>query len=213
MSGRSEILGVDRRKALVSLGVALVLLVVAGSDVGRVADFGRLRAASEAAGKWWFLVCLAGLVCAYAGYIVGYREVAGMDGGPKLPFRIVTGVVGIGFGAQVLGSSVGGLAVDFWALHRAGLGVHESARRVLGFNTLDWALLGAFVTVAAVLVLAGRGAGAPLAMTLTWIVACRCAWPPRHGSAPRSACAASPTSETPIRAPLRATSAADFAGS
>ena len=93
-----------------------------------------------------------------------------MHGGPRLPFWTVARIVGIGFGANVLGSAAGGLAVDFWALRRAGTSTHESARRVLGFNTLEWALLGTFAAVAAMLVLAGRGQGAPLAMTLPWIV-------------------------------------------
>jgi uncharacterized membrane protein YbhN (UPF0104 family) len=41
---------------------------------------------------------------------------------------------------------------------------------VLGFNTLEWALLGTFAAVAAMLVLAGRGEGAPLEMTLPWLI-------------------------------------------
>jgi uncharacterized membrane protein YbhN (UPF0104 family) len=171
MSGRREILGVDRRSALLSLGIALLLAVGAVSLVGKAADFDELTHALAGADKWWFPVCLAGLVAAYAGYILGYREVARMHGGPNLPLWTVTLIVGIGFGANVLGSAAGGLAVDFWALRRAGESTDESARRVLGFNTLEWALLGSFATVAAVVVLAGRGEGAPLAMTLPWIVA------------------------------------------
>jgi uncharacterized membrane protein YbhN (UPF0104 family) len=82
----------------------------------------------------------------------------------------VARIVGIGFGANVLGSAAGGLAVDFWALRRAGASTHESARRVLAFNTLEWALLGAWAAVAAIVVLAGRGEGAPFGMAIPWIV-------------------------------------------
>ena len=59
-----------------------------------------------------------------------------MHGGPNLPLGTVFRIVGIGFGANVLGSAAGGLAVDFWALRRAGASTHDSARRVLGFKLL-----------------------------------------------------------------------------
>jgi uncharacterized membrane protein YbhN (UPF0104 family) len=170
VSVSGEILGLEKRKAVVSVVVALVLAVGAVSLIGKVADFDEMTGALREADKSWFPICLAGLVAAYLGYILGYREVARMHGGPSLRLWTVARIVGIGFGANVLGSAAGGLAVDFWALRRAGAGPHDSARRVLGFNTLEWALLGAFATVAAALVLAGRGAGAPLEMTLPWII-------------------------------------------
>jgi glycosyltransferase 2 family protein len=167
---RENILGIDSRKALLTLFVALALVIGCVSLIGKAADFDELTAALEKANRKWFPIGLAGLVCAYAGYILGYREVARMHNGPRLPLWTVTRVVGIGFGANVLGSAAGGLAVDFWALRRAGASTHDSARRVLGFNTLEWALLGAFACVASIFVLAGRGSGAPLAMTLPWLI-------------------------------------------
>lgn len=170
MSSREEIFGIDKRRAGLTVAAALVLAVGAVGLIGKVADFDTLTEALRKADKTWLPICLAGLLCAYGGYILGYREVARMHGGPCLPFWTVARVVGIGFGANVLGSAAGGLAVDFWALRRAGASTHESARRVLGFNTLEWALLGTFAAVAGAVVLAGRGQGAPLAMTLPWIV-------------------------------------------
>jgi uncharacterized membrane protein YbhN (UPF0104 family) len=170
LSTRSQILGLDKRRALFTAALALLLAVGAVTLIGQVADFDEIAEAVRRADKEWFPVCLAGLVCAYAGYILGYREVARMHGGPSLPLWTVTRIVGIGFGANVLGSAAGGLAVDFWALRRAGAGVHDSARRVLGFNTLEWALLGTAAMLAAAVVMAGRGRGAPLAMTLPWLI-------------------------------------------
>lgn len=169
MAQRDNILGIDAKRALITIVVAVILVVGAASLIGKVADFDEILEALEAANRQWFPICLAGLVCAYAGYIAGYREIARMHGGPNLPLGTVFRIVGIGFGANVLGSAAGGLAVDFWALHRAGAGVHDAARRVLGFNTLEWALLGTGAAVAAAVVLAG-GASAPVAMTLPWIV-------------------------------------------
>ena len=170
MSERGEILDLERRKAALAIALALLLAVGAVTLIGKLADFDEMLDALRRANKDWFPVCLGGLVCAYAGYILGYREVARMHGGPSLPLWTVTRIVGIGFGANVLGSAAGGLAVDFWALRRAGAGVHDSARRVLGFNTLEWALLGTAAMLAAAVVLAGRGQGAPLAMTLPWLI-------------------------------------------
>ena len=170
MSGRGEILGLDRRRAALTFGLALLLAIGATTIIGRIARFEELVDALRHVSKPWFAICLAGLACSYTGYVLGYREVARMHGGPRLPLWTVARVVGLGFGANVLGSAAGGLALDFWALRRAGVSGHEAARRVLGFNTLEWTLLGAIATVAAVLALAGRGAGAPLAMTLSWIV-------------------------------------------
>src|SRR5581483_11206918 len=67
------------------------------------------------------------------------------------------------------GASVGGLAVDYWALREAGATQHESTRRVLALNTLEWAALAVAACVCSVLVLLGVGSGAPPALTLAWL--------------------------------------------
>src|SRR5215207_1626494 len=166
---QDDLLRLDRRRAVITVVIALLLAVGAVGLVGKIADFQKLMDALREADKTWFPVCVAGLVAAYVGYILGYREVARMHGGPRLPLWTVARIVGIGFGANVLGSAAGGLAVDFWALRRAGAGTHDSARRVLGFNTLEWALLGTAAMLAAAVIVAGRGKGAPLGMTLGWL--------------------------------------------
>ena len=188
MRERENILGIDAKKALITIVIAVILLIGAFSLIGKAADWDEIVQALERANRQWFPICLAGLVCAYAGYILGYREVARMHGGPSLPLWTVARIVGIGFGANVLGSAAGGLAVDFWALRRAGASTHDSARRVLGFNTLEWGLLGTFAAVASMFVLAGRGHGAPLGMTLGWIVVVQvCAVLAAFASSPKRA--------------------------
>jgi uncharacterized membrane protein YbhN (UPF0104 family) len=107
---------------------------------------------------------------AYLGYILAYHELARAQGGPKLSYWTVSRVVALGFGATVIGSSAGGLATDFWALHRAGMPLHEAARRILALNTLEWAVLAVMATISAALVLGGVGSGAPLGMTLSWLI-------------------------------------------
>jgi uncharacterized membrane protein YbhN (UPF0104 family) len=165
-----EPFGLDRRKALITIGLALALAVAALGLVGKVADYGKLADAARRSNKLWLPVAVAGEVLAYVGYVGAYRAIARVDDGPRLPVWTAVRIVGLGFGATVVGSSAGGLAVDFWALRRAGLKAHDAARRVLALNTMEWGVLAWFAAAAAVVVLAGRGHGAPLAMTLAWIV-------------------------------------------
>jgi hypothetical protein len=81
----------------------------------------------------------------------------------------VARVVATGFGAFVL-TSAGGPAVDFWALRRAGASRNEAVVRVLGMNTLKFGVFGVGAALAAVALLAGAEGGAPVAMTVPWIV-------------------------------------------
>ena len=118
MSARDddEIFGIDRRKAIITAILAVLLLAVTVFLIGEVAHFGRMTRALQRADKRWFAVCLAGELLAYAGYIAAYRDFARVGGGPKLSFWTVTRVVAVGFGAFIAGSSAGTLGVDYWAL-------------------------------------------------------------------------------------------------
>lgn len=140
------------------------------AGLGQVADFDELREALGKASPLWLVGCAAGQALAYAGYIVGYRSVARARGGPDFDYLTATKVVAYGFGAHVVASGAGSLAVDFWALRRAGEKTHVASRRVLALNTIEWIVLGVAAGAAAVAVLLNRGGEAPLAMTLAWIV-------------------------------------------
>jgi uncharacterized membrane protein YbhN (UPF0104 family) len=168
--GGEAILGFSRRKALLTVGVAIVLAGGAFGLIGQVADFGKLVDSAKQADKAWLPLAAVGEVLAYVGYVIAYRAIARVDDGPRLPVWTAIRVVALGFGAFVVGSSAGGLAVDFWALKRAGLEAHDAARRVLALNTMEWGVLAWFAAASSVAVLLGRGNGAPLSMTLAWIV-------------------------------------------
>jgi uncharacterized protein (TIRG00374 family) len=161
--------GGQRRRALVTVALALVLATAAALLIGKFASYTQLSASLRKADPWWLTLCVVGEVVAYAGYIAAYRDVARVGGGPELSVRVTTEIVALGFGAFVV-SSAGGPAVDYWALHRAGASPKDAFRRVLALNTYKFFMLGAAACIAGVVILVGIGHGAPLAMTLPWLV-------------------------------------------
>jgi uncharacterized protein (TIRG00374 family) len=164
-----ELFGIDRRKAIVSVVVGLVLVAGAVAGIGQITSFHHMVRALDTANGTWFPVCLGGELLAYVGYIAAYRDVARVDGGPCFSFSTTTRVVAIGFGAYALGTSAGSLGLDYWALHRAGEPPRAALRRVLALNSVEWMILGIYACVAAALVAAGA-ASAPLPMVLAWLI-------------------------------------------
>ncbi len=159
----------SKRGAVFAGILALLLAGAAFALIGQAADFGRLRSAVRHANKVWLPVCVAGQLLAYLGYVVAYRDAARASGGPRFDLWTTTRVVIFGMGASVLGASVGGLAVDFWALRRTGTKPHTAARRVLAVGTIEWTVLSLYACTAAAIVLLA-GLRAPLAMSLGWLV-------------------------------------------
>jgi uncharacterized membrane protein YbhN (UPF0104 family) len=127
-----EIFGVDRKKAVLSVVLGLVLVTAAVAGIGQITSFHHMVRALRDADTKWFPVCLAGEILAYVGFIAAYRDIARIDNGPVFPLWTATRVVAIGFGAYALGTSAGSLGLDYWALHRAGETSHMALRRVLG---------------------------------------------------------------------------------
>ena len=69
----------------------------------------------------WLLVCLAGELVAYGGYVLTVRDMARVDDGEELDLsasRCTTVVAGFGVFAATRAS--GGFAVDYWAFRAAG---------------------------------------------------------------------------------------------
>jgi uncharacterized protein (TIRG00374 family) len=166
---RQAIFGIDRKKAVLSVVLGLVLVAAAVAGIGQLTSFHHMVKALRDADTKWFPVCLGGELLAYAGFIAAYRDVASVDGGPCFPLWTATRVVAIGFGAYALGTSAGSLGLDYWALHRAGETPHVAFRRVLALNTVEWMILGIYACLAAAVVAAGS-ASAPLPMVLAWLI-------------------------------------------
>src|SRR5215212_1282547 len=92
------------RRVVGTLAVAGVLAVPAVLLVGKVASYASLVDAVRDADWRWVVVCVAGEVLAYTGYILAYRDLARVDGGPTLSYRLITRIVATSFGAFVLSS-------------------------------------------------------------------------------------------------------------
>jgi uncharacterized membrane protein YbhN (UPF0104 family) len=168
-SGRDDLFGIDRRKAIITAVAAVAILAASVFLIGQVASFPAMLRALRRADRVWFVVCLLGELVAYAGYIAAYRDIARVDGGPRLPVWTVTRVVAVGFGAFIAGSSFGTLGVDYWALHKAGEKPHRAVRRVLALNTLQWGVLAAAAAVCGGVLLLLHRSSAPLAMEIAWL--------------------------------------------
>ena len=164
-----EIFGIDRRKALVTVALGLVLVVGAVAAIGQVTSFHHILHALGRADGTWFPVCLGGELLVYAGYVTAYRDVARVDGGPCFSLWTAARVVALGFGAFIVATSAGSLGLDYWALHRAGERPRLAFRRVLALNSVEWLVLGLFASLSAALVVVDVSS-APLPMALAWLI-------------------------------------------
>jgi uncharacterized membrane protein YbhN (UPF0104 family) len=158
----------DRLRALLVAVIAMVLFFGVLALIGRAADYARLLDALERAEWAWFALCFVGEATAYLGYISAYGDVARIDGGPVIPFWQRARIVALGLGAGVLSSAPGSLAVQYWALLKAGLSRHDAIARVLALNTLQWVSLPTAACVAAVVLLLDDRIG--LEVALPWLV-------------------------------------------
>jgi uncharacterized membrane protein YbhN (UPF0104 family) len=116
----------------------------------------------------WFLVALGAEIVAYLGYVLGYREVARVDQGPKMDHSRAAAAVAAGFGPFV---TQGGFAVDLHAFRMTGISDREARVRVLGLGALEYALLAPAACIASIQILASGAHTPSMGLTLPWAVA------------------------------------------
>jgi uncharacterized membrane protein YbhN (UPF0104 family) len=151
---------------LVAIGGALALGAATG--VAWAAGFERVLRELQHIDPIWLPAAFGMELAAYFGYVVAYREVARVEGGPRLGLARAGAIVAAGFGAFVIR---GGFVVDRHALETAGLEPRQARVRVLGLGALEYAILAPAAALAAVVLLA-RGATHPsLGFTLPWVIA------------------------------------------
>jgi uncharacterized membrane protein YbhN (UPF0104 family) len=151
---------------LVGIGAALALGAAVG--ISWAAGFESVLHELRHFDPIWLPVAFGMELAAYLGYVVAYREVARVEGGPRLGLGRAGAMVAAGFGVFVIR---GGFVVDKQALEAAGLEPREARARVLGLGALEYAVLAPAAALAAVILLA-RGATHPsLGFTLPWVIA------------------------------------------
>jgi uncharacterized membrane protein YbhN (UPF0104 family) len=160
----------DRRPAqhalLVGIGGALALGALVG--ISWAAGFGNVLHELRHCDPIWLPVAFGMELAAYFGYVVAYREVARVEGGPRLGVGRASAIVAAGFGAFVIR---GGFVVDRQALESAGLDPRQARARVLGLGALEYAVLAPAAALAAVILLARGSTHPSLGFTLPWAIA------------------------------------------
>src|SRR3954447_11468952 len=151
---------------LVLIGAALALAAVIG--VAWAAGFHTVYRQLVHLDPIWLPVAFGMEVAAYFGYVVAYREVARVQGGPRLGIGRAGAIVAAGFGVFVIR---GGFVVDRHALEAAGLEPRQARIRVLGLGALEYAILAPAAALAAVIILARGSTHPSLGFTLPWAIA------------------------------------------
>jgi uncharacterized membrane protein YbhN (UPF0104 family) len=151
---------------LVAVGAALALGALTG--VAYMAGFGEVLDAGDRLDGIWLPVAFGMEIAAYVGYIVAYREVARVEGGPLMGIGRAGAIVAAGFGVFIIR---GGFVVDRQALESVGVPARQARLRVLGLGALEYAVLAPAAAVAAMIIVA-RGTSHPnLGFTLPWAIA------------------------------------------
>jgi uncharacterized membrane protein YbhN (UPF0104 family) len=117
----------------------------------------------------WLVICLGAELIGYVGYVLALRNIARVDGGPRLSFALTARTVVSGFGVYAAAHAAGGFAVDYMALRRAGLRRDQAIARVAGLGVLEYAVLAPVALVCAMLLLADSGEHVEKSMTLPWL--------------------------------------------
>lgn len=156
----------SQHAVLVGIGAALA----AGAAVGIAwaAGFESVLHQLRHLDPIWLPVAFGMEVAAYFGYVIAYREVARVEGGPRLGLARAGAIVAAGFGVFVIR---GGFVVDRQALEAAGLNPRQARIRVLGLGALEYAVLAPAAALAAVIILARGSTHPSLDFTLPWAIA------------------------------------------
>lgn len=151
---------------LVLIGAGLALGAMVG--ISWAAGFTQVLDELRHVDPIWLPVAFGMEVAAYFGYVVAYRELARLEGGPQLGLARAGAIVATGFGAFVIR---GGFVVDRHALEDAGLDPRQARVRVLGLGALEYAILAPGAALAAVIILARGSTHPSLGFTLPWAIA------------------------------------------
>jgi uncharacterized membrane protein YbhN (UPF0104 family) len=151
---------------LVVVGAALALGALVG--IAWAAGFRHVYELMSDVDGIWLPIALWFEIAAYAGYIIAYREIVRVEGGPSLGIGRAGAIVAAGFGVFVIR---GGFVVDRQALEDAGIPERQARIRVLGLGALEYAVLAPAVAVAAMIIVARGQTHPSFGFTLPWAIA------------------------------------------
>jgi len=117
--------------------------------------------------SFWFAFAFVAELVAFCAYVLAYRSVAAVEGGPRLGLREATELVALGFGAFL---AKGGAALDSKALRRRGTSKREGEVRVLALDALEHAPLAPAACAAAITLLVEGRRKPGLDFTIPWAV-------------------------------------------
>src|SRR3954470_16793015 len=150
----------------IALGAGLAAAAVGG--VAWAAGFGAVTERLRHVDGWWLLPAIGAEVLAYAGYVLAYRQVARVEGGPELPHRRALALVATGFGVFV---ARGGFAVDLHAFREECVDERDARVRVLGLGALEYALLAPATCIVAIMLLLDHVQRPGTGLTMPWAIA------------------------------------------
>jgi hypothetical protein len=143
--------------------------VLAAALVADVAGLDQVRGVTSRFQAPWLVICLGAELLGYVGYVLALRNIARVDGGPRLSFALTARTVVSGFGVYAAAHAAGGFAVDYWALRRAGLERDKAIARVAGLGVLEYAVLAPVALVCALILFVDGSEHVQDSMTLPWL--------------------------------------------
>jgi uncharacterized membrane protein YbhN (UPF0104 family) len=152
--------------AFILLGAALSAAAVVG--VSWAAGFGAVADRLRHVDARWLPFAVGAEILAYLGYTLAYREMARVEGGPRLPHSRALALVATGFGVFV---ARGGFAVDLHAFRAECVDERDARVRVLGLGVLEYALLAPATCIVAILLLLDHVRTPASALTMPWAIA------------------------------------------
>ena len=115
--------------------------------------------------SFWFGIAFLAESAALGGYVLAYRAVATVEGGPRLRVLEAVELVAVGFGAFL---AKGGAALDSKALRSRGGSKREGEVRVLALDALEHAPLAPAACAAAITLLVQGRHKPGLDFTIPW---------------------------------------------
>jgi hypothetical protein len=140
-----------RKPMLGLIGLGAVLYAAAGIGMAYVAGFAKVQHRLDNAHWWWLGPSFGAVVVAFAGYILAYRGIKDVEGGPRLEPSALLAVVAAGFGGFL---AHGGGALDEYALRAGGEAERRARVRVGALAGFEHGGLAFIVCPAAIVALA-----------------------------------------------------------